>query len=353
MKIKKFNEYESINEEFIGGVIKGALSKLMNLFAAPFKDLANDFKNFFKEDDPNSIKTVIMNNFNQAIDAAQKEINNIQDETALNGIMGNLISAMVDLGLKIGEDIKKSGIKGERQDVVAKISQAIILGNKEVQWPGIVGILDPTNATAIKFNGGLKTNYKFSKVAYEKALSDSAQKSSDVLKSKKAAANTFFDGLQKDIQLQLDKEFNQEEVVKMFNSGAASTKTFTEEQLTEFMNKKTNVVYLKKDKTIKDYKKGTPFDQQKDVVGVKPISKISDGKVFFLGKDGNEIIKTFADIVDVAENQEMGANAKKAQEVLGRLKGDDEKMGKVAKFAEFLEKPENKAKVDEIEKMLV
>lgn len=353
MKVKKYQEFEVINEEFIGGLIKGALGKLMNLFAAPFKDLAKDFKDFFKEDDPNSIKTIIMNNFNQAIDNAQKEINNVQDETALNGVMANLISAMTDLGLKIGEDVKKSGITGEKQNIVAKISQAIIMGNKEVQWPGIVGILDPNNVESIKFHGGIKTTYKYSKAAYEKALADAGQKSKEPLKDKKKAANAFLDGMQKDIQLQLDKEFNEEEVKKMFTSGSASAKTFTEEQLTDFMNKKTNVIYLKKDKTVNDYKKDQPAEQQKDVVGIKPISKIDNGKVFFVGKDGSEIVKTFAQIVGSEENKEVGANAKKAQDVLGRMKNDDEKMGKVVKFAEFIEKPENKAKVDEIEKMLV
>jgi hypothetical protein len=354
MKLKKFDEFESINEEFIGGLIKGALGKLMNLFAAPFKDLAKDFKDFFKEDDPNSIKTIIMNNFNQAIDTAQKEINNIQDETALNGIMVNLISTMAQLGLDIGKDIQSSGITKEKVSVVNKISQAIILGNKQVKWPGIVGILDPNNSTAIKFNGGMKTNYKYSKAAYEKALADAAQKSKEPLKTKKQAANTFFDALQKDIQLQLDKEFNEEEVKAMFNSGAADSKGFTEEELTDFMNKKTEVYYLKKGKTINDYKKQTPPDQQGNVVGKKPIHKIDNGNVIFLDiKNRPTIRKTFDQIVDVAENKELGSNAKKTQDILGRIKGDEVKMGKVAKFAEFIEKPENKAKIDEIEKMLV
>jgi hypothetical protein len=353
MRVKKYQEFETINEEFIGGLIKGALGKLMNLFAAPFKDLAKDFKDFFKEDDPNSIKTIIMNNFNQAIDSAQKEISNVQDETALNGVMTNLISTMADLGLKIGEDIKKSGITGEKQNVVAKISQATILGNKEVQWPGIVGILDPNNETAIKMNGGIKTNYKYNKAAYEKTLADAGSKSKNPLVDKKKSANTFLDAMQKDIQLQLDKEFNEEEVKKMFASGSAAATTFTEEQLTEFMNKKTNVIYLKKDKTVNDYKKDQPAEQQKDIVGTKPISKIDNGKVVFVGKDGQEIVKTFAQIVGSEENKEMGSNAKKAQDVLGRIKGDDEKMGKIVKFAEFIEKPENKAKIEEIEKMIV
>ena len=78
MKVVKFSEYSKINEEFIGGLIKGALGKLFGLFNDAFKDLGSDFKSMFKEDDPSSIKDIIMKNVDQAIDGSQKEINNLK-----------------------------------------------------------------------------------------------------------------------------------------------------------------------------------------------------------------------------------------------------------------------------------
>jgi hypothetical protein len=49
MKINKFNEYKPINEEFIGGLIKGSLSKLFSVFTQPFKDLSSDFKKWLRK----------------------------------------------------------------------------------------------------------------------------------------------------------------------------------------------------------------------------------------------------------------------------------------------------------------
>jgi hypothetical protein len=140
----------------------------------------------------------------------------------------------------------------------------------------------------------------------------------------------------------------------MFKSGAADSKGFTEEELTDLMNKKTEVYYLKKGKTINDYKKETPPEQQGNILGKKPIHKIDNGNVIFLDiRNRPTIKKTFDQIVDVVKDVGLGDNAKKTQDILGRIKGDEEKMGKVAKFAEFIEKPENKSKVEEIEKMLI
>jgi hypothetical protein len=91
------------------------------------------------------------------------------------------------------------------------------------------------------------------------------------------------------------------------------------------------------------------------VVGVKPINAINDqnkpDSVVFLDKDGNPTIKkSYAEIIGPGAG--AGENAKKAAEVLGKIKQDEEKMGKVVKFAEFMQDDKNKDKVAEIEKMI-
>ena len=47
-----------------------------------------------------------------------------------------------------------------------------------------------------------------------------------------------------------------------------------------------------------------------------------------------------------------GENAKKVADSLGKIKADEEKMGKVATFADFIQNDANKDKLAEIEKIL-
>jgi len=348
MEIKKFNEYESINEEFISGLIKGALGKLAGLFSAPFKDLANDFKKMFKEDDPNSLKSVVMTNINQAIDGAQKEINNLQDETAVIGVMDNMVNTLIQLGQNVGKDIETAFGKDKAQPI-KEITSALLLGNKAADWVGLVGLLDPQKGILKK-----DINYKFSKKNYI----DQVNKAKDI-KGKKSTANKFFDDLQKNLQAELDKDFTEEEIKKAWDDAKKKTGQGGDEmgydKLKEFFDKKTPVIYLLKDKKKEDYDPKKKPEEQTDVVGVKPINAINDqnkpDSVVFLDKDGNPTIKkSYAEIIGPGAG--AGENAKKAAEVLGKIKQDEEKMGKVVKFAEFMQDDKNKDKVAEIEKMM-
>jgi hypothetical protein len=111
MEIVKYSEYSKINEEFIGSMIQGALGKLFGLFKNAFKDLSNDFKTGFKEDDPSTIKDIVMKNVDQAIDGAQKEINNLKTDGDILGIMDNMVSSLVELSNGLAADVK--GALGE------------------------------------------------------------------------------------------------------------------------------------------------------------------------------------------------------------------------------------------------
>lgn len=205
---------EPVNEEFVLGLLKGALSKVMAAFGNTFKDMANDFKNAFKSDDPNSIKGIIMTNFNQAVDGAQKGLNDkIVDEGGVTDMMNKMIDSLVGLATGIDKDIDTAVGKDKSAGAKA-VAKAIILGSKEAAWSGIVGLLDPT-----KGKSGLKTTYKYSKMNYDLSLA----KISD-LKAKKAAASKFLDNMQKDIQSQLDKEFSEEEIEKLYKDSMDKAK---------------------------------------------------------------------------------------------------------------------------------
>ena len=93
-------------------------------------------------------------------------------------------------------------------------------------------------------------------------------------------------------------------------------------------------------------------EEQADIVGVKKIERLDGDKIVFKSKEGEDIIKTNLEIIGKAEVEQGGENAKKVADSLGKIKADEEKMGKVATFAEFIQNDANKDKIAEIEKIL-
>jgi hypothetical protein len=335
MEILKYSQYKKVNEEFIGGLVKGALGKLFALFNNAFKDLSNDFKSLFKEDDPSTIKDVILKNFDQAVDGGQKEINTLKSDGDILGIMDNMVTKLTELSNGLAKDVE-GALGKEKAKPVEQIAKAILLGSKEADFVGIVGALDPM-AGALKKD----INFKFSKKNYVTEVN----KGKD-LNAKKAIATKFLDGLQKEIKNELEKSLTDEEVKNLFSKigGGAPALDLKPGDV---------VIYLLKGKTKEEYDAKKKPEEQKEVVGVKKIEKVEGDKVTFLDKDGKPtIIKTKAEVMGKSEAAPAGENAKKAQEALGKIKADEEKMGKVASFAEFIQNDANKDKVAEIEKIL-
>jgi|694.fasta_scaffold127260_2 hypothetical protein len=353
---------EPVNEEFVLGLLKGALSKVMAAFGNTFKDMVNDFKNAFKADDPNSIKGIIMTNFNQAVDGAQKNLNDkLVDEAGVGDMMNKMIDSLVGLATGIDKDIDTAVGKDKSAGAKA-VAKAIILGSKEAAWAGIVGLLDPT-----KGKSGMKTTYKYSKMNYDLSLAKLPD-----LKAKKAAASKFLDNMQKDIQAQLDKEFSEEEIKKLYDDSMAKAKqgggesSITFDQYQEFFDKKSPIIYLLKDKTKEDWDKLSDDQKSKpsekpasDIVGVKVVDELNKSNtnlidawiVRFIGKDGKKITKFPKEIIGVSGSTQS-EDAKKAADSLGKIKNDPEKMKKVAMFSDFLQDDKNKDKVAEIEKII-
>jgi hypothetical protein len=127
------------------------------------------------------------------------------------------------------------------------------------------------------------------------------------------------------------------------------------DKLKDLYDKKTPVIYLLVGKTKNEYDPNKKPEEQSNIVGVKKIYSVSDddknNSVTFLDKNGSPTIrKGYKDIIgpDIVDGQ----NVTKAKEVLGSIKNDDEKMGKVVKFAEFIKNDKNKDKISEIEKII-
>lgn len=317
MHIKKYNEYSSINEEFIGKLIKGALSGLSKIFTDPFKDLVSDVKSTYKEDKPSSIKDIILSNFNQAIDGVQKELLKTKDETVVTGLMTQLISSLTELSNGLGTDFT-TAIGKDKVNGPLAVAKAIIVGFPDIKWDGIVGLLSG------------KQNYKFSKINYDKAIA--SQKD---LESKKKTANTFLENLQKDIVTVIDRELSDDELTKIFNDNATKVKSDY---------KIGDVVKYKMD----GYDVNKKEEEQKNLIGIGKII-IINGNTISIDTGKSKFDKPLSSIIG---KNEGGQNAKDVANSLGKIKGDEEKMGDVATYSDFIQNPVNKDKIDQINKII-
>jgi hypothetical protein len=335
MKVVKFSEYSKVNEEFIGSLIKGALGKLFGLFSDAFKDLGADFKSMFKEDDPSSIKDIIIKNVDQAVDASQKEINNLKSDGDILGIMDNMVVKLTELANGMAKDVE-GALGKEKAKPVESLAKAILLGSKEADFVGIVGALDPAAGILKK-----DINFKYSKKNYVTEVN----KGKDIA-AKKALATKFFDSLQKEIKNEVEKSLTDEEIKTMYSKLAGGATGGEEYKVGD------SVIYLLKDKKKEEYDPKKKPEEQTDIVGVKKIEKIDGDKYFFKTTDGKDFFKTKLEIMGKSEAAPAGENAKKVADSLGKIKADEEKMGKVATFADFIQDEANKDKLAEIEKII-
>ena len=325
----RIKRYKDINEEFIGTILKGALGKVFNLFAQPFKDLANDIKKSYKDGDPNSVKSLVIAKLNAAIDAVQKGLSDKSvDEGAVKDMMNQFLNKLTELGNGVTADFEKA-LGKEKSGGPAAIAKSIIMGNKEYQWGGIVGLLT-------------STNYKYSKANYEKMIADAGkgQTGDGSLKIKKDAAVKFFDAFQKDFVVRLQRDFSDEEIKKLFDSSGGGNKV--EFEIGD------QVRYKKK-----GYDEEEAPEVQTNMIAQGEIKSISDEQVTIFNKRINKtLIRNKSDILGKAGAEGEGPNAMKAKEVLGAIKGNEEKMSQVVKFAQFISNDNNKEKLPEIEKII-
>jgi hypothetical protein len=319
----------------------------------------------FKEDEPNSLVNVIMTNFNQAIDGAQKELNNIQDESAVMGIMDNFCTNLIDLANNIGKDIETALGKGKSKAIV-ELSKAIILGNKEIDFVGIVGLIDPLKGLTKK-----DVKYKFSKQVYINELN----KGKD-LKSKKAIAMKFFDNFQIDLKKRIAVDVTPEEMEELYKT--LKQKTGVKEEgkivldwgdvemeivavegeqgLYKVLKSGSKVLVVEEGKEITAKISGTAKKGQRVKLteltkGGSPLS--IKGKPEYETGPLERIVVNDKEVPEHSFSEgDAGEEVKKAQETLGKIKNDPDKLSKVAKFAEFIQDDKNKDKVEELIKQM-
>ena len=338
--IKSFEShtrYKKLNEEFLLGVLKGALGKVFGAFGAAFKDMVGDFKKMFKADDPNSVKQIILTEFNKAMDGAQAKLKDKDvDEAAVTALMGTTAEDLQKVAAGMDKDID-TAIGAQKAPGAKAIAKAILLGSKEAQWAGIIGLIDPAKGLS-----GITTDYKFSKANYDKLIG--ATKGLD---AKKTAAGKFIDDLQKDIGSQLDKEFTEEEIKKAYDEAMANVKKgevgepMDYAKLKLLYDAKTPVRYK-----MDGYDDNRKPDEQKNKIGTMVMDTLDDqGNVGFKGANG-AFKKKYADIIPDVKEEGHDDLIKKLKDMKSKNPDNIKVMGDVATA---LEDP---AKAQEIKKIV-
>ena len=274
----------------------------------------------------------------------------IKDESSIIGIIDNMVYSLIELSNNIGKDIELAFNK-EKSTSIKEIAQAVLLGNKKADWVGIVGLLDPQKSVVKK-----DIKYKFSKKNYI----DSVNKVTG-LKQKQDVANKFFDGLQKDIQNELNKNFTDDEIKVIYDEAKkrSGEKQIGYPELKKLFDNKKPVIYLLKGKSIDDWnnlsnKQKRNYNERpaSSIVGTSVISSIDDknqnDSVVFKLSDGSETKKSYSQIIGPLG----GDNVDKAKAILGEIKDDNDKMGNIVKFAQFLKTNTDDSKISEIDKII-
>lgn len=335
--IKTYYNYKLVNEEFVGKLVTGALSKIFQAFSNPFKNLSSDIKNSFKEGDPNSIKSIVMGELNKGIDNAQKLIRD--KSTDPSGIMDQFVNKITELSKGLDKDFDNA-IKDKEVSAGAKqIAKAILIGSKEANWKGIVGVL-------------LDSNYKYSKQKYAETLAKVAGKKTgvDEINLKQDVAFKFFEKLQKDLESQLAKELTEEEITKIYDETikklGGTVPKYTYEQIKDFFDKKVKVMYK-----MDGYDNQIDQKNQKDKIGVKVINSYDDqGNVTFKDESGNEFKKKYVDIIGPADSDTQEV-ADKITSDLKNIKSDKAKLNFVKDFTQFLSTA-TKDKIAQVQKII-
>lgn len=333
--IRNYESYKSsikINEKFIGDSIKGILSKLFG--SESLKNITNDIKKSFKENDPNSVKGIIITNFNKSIDEVKKILRNknISKPEDIINIIDDFTNNLTSIANNL---IKDSDTESGSKNGSKMIAKAILLGDKEANWDGLIGLIN-------------NEKYKYSKTKYinelNKIIKNGGQ---DMISSCQKFASNFFDSLQKDISLQLNTNLSEEEMIKIFNNANKITNnqiTFDFNKLKYFHDKKIPVRY--KMNGYDDNKK--PEDQKDGVIGIKLIDSVDNqGGVIFKGENGT-FKKKYSDILGPKEQNDINKNL--AIE-LGKIKNNKEKMENISNYVNFLQTAP-KDKVAEVENLI-
>lgn len=330
MEIKKYDQFkdEPVNEELIGELIKaakGALKNFLTNISTPFKSLKDDFKKGLKTE---QAKTRFIQNLDTTLKNATTAIQKAKDEAEINSMTDAFFKQIAEQEAEFDKDIKtiKEGAEqtpGGGQVKNAMIAGKVMLGMVKDQFQKMKVEFDKRYAAAKDLNAKKQ-------VAIQR-LKDAIETTKKKLNDPKALETA----------IQAYKTENKIEGGSTTGLSADIIKTYGAAKQEDLVGKEVRYKTKKYDSNKKP-------EEQPENIGKLKVLRVDPDGLFFDGEK-EDFKKPFDQVLPATE---AGTNVKKAKEVLGRIENDEEKMGKVAKFAEFVEKDENKAKVDEIEKII-
>ena len=340
--VKKFesfkqNQTEPVNEELIGELIKaakGAFKNFLTGIAAPFKSLKDDFKKGYKLE---QTKTKFVQTLDVLLKTATDNIQKAKDENEITSMVDGFVKQIAEKEVEFEKESKSIKESTINEGAGGTPEPGEIPGNK-VQNAMIAG--------KVMF-GIVRDEYQKLKMEFDKryaAAKDLAAKKQVAIQnlkklieeSKKRISDT------KNITQGVEK-FKQE------NKIGGDTKGLSPEILKSYgATKAEDLVGKDVRYKTKAYDPSKKPEDQKENIGTLKVLKTTPDGLFLDGKEA-DFEKKFDEILPTDSG---GQNEEKVKTVLTRLKGNEDKMGKVATYAEFVEKEENKDKVAEIDKII-
>jgi hypothetical protein len=333
MRIKRYSEIKPVNEEILGKIVN-FFKNMWNKSIQELEKLGND---------PNDVKDYILKNtlntkddtnvFSQLLTEFGK-LPGANDQACLDLVSNMLDQESGSLGKQgIGVLFSDKKLQGEDMKAKRRMMEFVINTARDKTIADLKFQVDPKKRNPDNLDD----------VNHLPDLKKALKGATDETKKKEATLN-FIN-------------------TKLIPTLVNNVKAVREEDIKKTLEKEG--IELPSDFEVKDIVKykTKKYDPNKDEDD-QPEGGIAQGEVrkidgenitIFNSKLNAEIKKTKADIIgkaEAGEEEQKGENAKKAAEQLGKIKGDEDKMGQVAKFAEFIQNDANKDKISEIQKIL-
>ena len=349
---KSFEDYneENITNEGIMDFLKaasGAVKNFVNGISAPFKNFKADFQ---KGLDAEQAKSRMMKNLDDSLSGAIKNINAVKDQSEI----GTLVDSFQKVIDSMIADFDKS---------IATVKEANTINEGKIQDAMIGGriFLGIVKDEITKFTEEFKKKFAAAKdlasaknigiEALKKMVAEAKKKISDPKIVDQAVAK-----YKEEKKIEAAPAAGKGEIVLDWGDVEATVKP-SEEKPGFFQiiacNSKTlqfkegQKLLTKLPETIKKGDKVLMSELERDGKP-DPLKQYTSGAILTITVDGKDVPE-YKSMVAKGGNEEA---VKTAQEELGKIKEDGDKMGKVVKFTKFIQDDRNKDKVAEIEKIM-
>lgn len=325
--VKKYEDYNKTNEEFLGDIYnaaKGALKNFLGNIMAPFKSLKDDFKKGMERE---QVKKTMLTKVDALFKAAVDGINKAEDETTLNDMRVDFMKQIDDLIADFDKEIKT-------------IKEAYLINESKAKDALI---------TAVVALGLLRKKADGIKDDFDKKLNDTKD-----LPTKKTLVISEIKSIIDDFK----KNINNDQVFKKEEDTYKSTNKISITQPSDYTPGE-SIIYLRKDQkreawdALTDEQKLAPTTDPiaKTIVNVKKVDKIEGDNFTFTGNDGKQIIKNINDIIGKSAVPGVDdVDVEQLKKDLGELKTDKEQMSRVSRFVDFIKNKSDK--LPEIDRLL-